>query len=219
MILCDYRERPSEIPDLLRKADCEVEFAQLPVGDYIIAGRILVERKSAADLDSSIKDRRLFDQMQRASEAYERVILIVEEGWGSLPLVGRVGALSRIIRTYGGKVSVVNVADKTELAVWLIRLYKQETQDPDSSRSPLDPTLRKQRLSDRDLRLRMLAHLPGVGAKAATALLEAHGSIAELTQLTVKELRKVEGIGKIRAERIHQILHGTEEEEADDDLI
>jgi ERCC4-type nuclease len=217
VIHCDFRERAGGVPDLLAKAGCQLDFVQLPVGDYIIAERILVERKSASDLDVSIKNRRLFEQMARASRSYEKVILIVEAGWGSLPAIGRVGALARVLREHAN-VSIVQVADRNELAMWIVRLDKQETGQVSPGRSVLDPTLRKRRLSDDQLRERMLAHLPGVGAKAARALLDAHGSIANLAALDIKQLRKVEGIGKVRAQRVYEIFHG-ERAEVDEDLI
>lgn len=218
MIHCDHREQRSGIPQLLIDAGCELEFAQLPVGDYII-GEVLVERKSAADLDGSIKDRRLFEQIDRACEAYSRVLLLIEAGPGSLPEAGRVGALVKLVRAHAS-VSVVTVDSHKQLALWLVRLERQAlaADQPQRERSVLDPTMRKQRLSDDDVRHLMLARLPGVGAKAARALLEAHGSIGAIAALNVRELRRVEGIGKVRAQRIHDVLHGHIADD-DDDLL
>jgi ERCC4-type nuclease len=217
VIHCDWRERAGGVPDLLVKAGCQVDFAQLPVGDYIIAERILIERKSSADLDASIKSKRLFEQIGRASGAYDRVVLLVESGWGSLPLRGRVGGLAKLVRAYPN-VSVVQVADAEELVMWIVRLEMQEQGESGERRSILDPSLRKQRMSDDQLRASMLAHLPGVGPKAAQALLQAHGSIAQIASLDPKQLRKVEGIGRVRALRIHELLNGVAGE-SDEDLI
>jgi DNA excision repair protein ERCC-4 len=223
MIHCDWREQRSGIPGLLIDAGCEVQFAQLPVGDYVI-GDVLVERKSAFDLDGSIKNRRLFDQVERAAAAYPRVLVLIESGPGSLPEVGRIGALAKLVRMHAA-VSVVHVEDREQLALWLVRLERQtlaaSSGEGQAVRNVLDPAMRKQRLSDDDVRLLMLARVPGVGAKAAGALLAAHGNLGTIALLDVRELRKVEGIGKVRAQRIYEIIHGNvaAARDEDEDLI
>src|SRR3712207_8568162 len=58
---------------------CSSDLAeQLPVGDYVLSDRVVVERKTGADLAASIKDRRLFEQIERLGEAYPAVVLVVE---------------------------------------------------------------------------------------------------------------------------------------------
>jgi hypothetical protein len=42
--------------------------------------RVAVERKTGADLAASIRDRRLFEQTERLTDAYEAAVLIVEDG-------------------------------------------------------------------------------------------------------------------------------------------
>lgn len=77
-ITYDHREERSGIPGLLLMEDLELEAAQLPVGDYLVSERLLIERKSIADLYASLKDGRLFDQMGRMREVYSRPVLLVE---------------------------------------------------------------------------------------------------------------------------------------------
>ena len=77
-IIIDTREVSSTIPDILR-LKAHVELRQLPVGDYIISERIAVERKRAEDFVESLINKRIFNQMDRLKEAYERSILIIED--------------------------------------------------------------------------------------------------------------------------------------------
>ncbi|RLA98086.1 MAG: hypothetical protein DRG83_14960, partial [Deltaproteobacteria bacterium] len=54
-ILADIRERKSGVPDLILKEGVSVIYGTLPIGDYVLSERVLVERKSIYDFASSIK--------------------------------------------------------------------------------------------------------------------------------------------------------------------
>ena len=65
-IICDDRERGSEVIAELRKLPCtDVVICRMQVGDYLIDGRVLVERKTVHDFVVSLKDGRLFRQVCR----------------------------------------------------------------------------------------------------------------------------------------------------------
>src|SRR4051794_11288641 len=98
-VLYDHRERRSGIPAALQKAGIDVAVEQLPVGDYILSDRLVVERKTGADLAASIKDRRLFDQVERLEEAYPAVVLIVEGTPIHISEASWRGALGRVLAT------------------------------------------------------------------------------------------------------------------------
>ena len=53
-IIVDNRERNIGIIESLEEQGIDLNFAQLPVGDYIISDRICIERKTASDFESSI---------------------------------------------------------------------------------------------------------------------------------------------------------------------
>ena len=77
-IVADERERQSGIPDELVNLKAVVDFAQLKVGDYIVAPDSAVERKSIRDLVKSIYDGRLFAQCSELVNHYAKPVLIVE---------------------------------------------------------------------------------------------------------------------------------------------
>ncbi|MHA1697424.1 MAG: ERCC4 domain-containing protein [Promethearchaeota archaeon] len=76
-ILMDVRE-PTDIRDWLVSEGVNVEIKRLDIGDYVISSDVIVERKSGADLTSSIMDNRLFDQVIRLHNAGQYPILILE---------------------------------------------------------------------------------------------------------------------------------------------
>ena len=78
VIIADYREKPSGIPDLLTQSGAEINFIQLKVGDYVINDEIIVERKSAEDFIQSLVSGRLFIQCAKLSRMCLRPLLLLE---------------------------------------------------------------------------------------------------------------------------------------------
>src|SRR3989344_2659916 len=75
-IIVDNREKNSLVISELIKRNQVVEFAQLPVADYII-NNIAIERKTINDLKSSIIDKRIFFQLNELKQ-YPNHLLILE---------------------------------------------------------------------------------------------------------------------------------------------
>lgn len=68
-IQVDDREAKGPVLRVLqRRADFEVTVAHLPLGDYLVDGRFLFERKTLPDLVESIKSGRLFSQALRLAQ-------------------------------------------------------------------------------------------------------------------------------------------------------
>ena len=77
-VIVDEREKPSSVPDFLKKLGLQVEFKMLDVGDYIISPICAVERKSSRDFLKSLYSGRLYDQASRIKEDYEKAFFIIE---------------------------------------------------------------------------------------------------------------------------------------------
>jgi DNA excision repair protein ERCC-4 len=62
----DDRESAGAVLPVLRECgDSQVAVMRLPLGDYVVDGRFLFERKTLTDLVAAIKDGRLFRQALR----------------------------------------------------------------------------------------------------------------------------------------------------------
>src|SRR5215217_7138345 len=120
-ILVDHRELRSGIPGALKRAGVPVAAAQLPAGDYVLSDRLIVERKTGADLAASIKDRRLFEQVDRLGEAYAAVVLVVE---GEPVHISEASWKSALGRVLVGGVALLPTEDRDDTARWLARLYR-----------------------------------------------------------------------------------------------
>ena len=111
-IIVDEREKKSGIPKLLAAIGVKTEIKTLVIGDYIVAPETVVERKTIADLLSSIFDGRLFDQCSRLTEHYQHPILLVEGNVDEIeeltdnPLIFY-GALSTVALALENKIELI----------------------------------------------------------------------------------------------------------------
>lgn len=75
-ITVDHREKNSLIPAFLEEKGFQVKWKQLPVADYLIKDTA-VERKTVADLKSSIINKRIISQLLELKQ-YPSHLLLVE---------------------------------------------------------------------------------------------------------------------------------------------
>lgn len=199
-VLFDHGEVKSGIPAALDAAGLDVSAVRLPAGDYLVSDRLVVERKTGADLAASIKDRRLFEQLDRLREAYTSVVLLVEGQPVHIAEPSWKGALARVLTT---GVSALQTSSRQDSAAWLVRLHRLE------GKGPSDPRGRPRRPTD-DLRQTaedVLGCLPGISTVTARRLLTHFGSLASVFAADETQLRAVAGIGPIRAARLAQLFH------------
>ncbi|MDP9378073.1 MAG: helix-hairpin-helix domain-containing protein [Actinomycetota bacterium] len=204
-VLCDHREALSGIPESLEAAGIPVQATQLPAGDYIVSDRVAVERKTGADLAASIKDRRLFEQLDRLADAYPAVVLVVEGEPVHIGEASWKGALARVLIAAG--VSVIQTNDPNDTAAWITRFRLLERKGPSAPRGlprVRRPTEDIQRNSED-----VLTCLPGISTVGARRLLAHFGSLAAVYTATANELREVPGIGPTRAAALAQLFAGS----------
>ena len=203
-IIVDQRERNADLLDRLEKVGFTVEVETIPVGDYIISDRVCIERKTASDFESSIMSGRLFDQLERMREAYERPIVIIEKGAGGFRLAEKVitGTLSAIYVDYG--IPIILSEGPANTAEILASLANRE-----QNGKRRDPSLKgaARAKTVRNYQEFMVGNLPGVGPKLARSLLTHFGSIRKLANADPKEMMDVEKIGKKKAEQIHRTIN------------
>ncbi|MEM3827545.1 MAG: ERCC4 domain-containing protein [Candidatus Micrarchaeaceae archaeon] len=202
-IFADQRERNVEILSTL-SSSATLEVRTLPVGDYVVSDRIAIERKTIRDFESSMKSGRLFDQVKRIHEYYERPIVIIE-GDRSEFLLGNNVIMGAIIALYIDYNSAVMLsADAKETAKMIVSIAKHEQTTEKRSLS-LKGSARA--YTTRDFQLMVVGNLPGVGPKLSEALLSHFKSPRNIANASVDELMEVDKIGRKKAERIYAALN------------
>ncbi|MGC8647425.1 MAG: ERCC4 domain-containing protein [Candidatus Micrarchaeia archaeon] len=202
-VIVDDRERNIAIIEGLEAKGVQVEFKQLPVGDYIISDRVCIERKTINDFENSLMNGRLFDQIKRLKDHYTFPILLIE-GDEEFMLRRNVinGAIAAIYIDYG----IVSISSRNahESADIIESLARHEQKDEHREPSPKGGA---RAYTEQQFQEFVVGNLPGVGLKLSRALLAHFGSIKNIANASVEQLMEVPKIGKKKAERIHDILN------------
>jgi DNA excision repair protein ERCC-4 len=200
--LVDHRERASTIPKALVAAGLDVQLTDLPVGDYVLGPGLAVERKGSNDLAASIRDGRIFDQAVRLQSTFAQAVLLVEGQPRGIAEDAWRGALCRLVED---GFSVLHSLDAKDSAAWIIRLAKRARragptpQAEGPRRAPRHPSAQAEA---------MLSVVPGISTTMARSLLLSFGSVAAVAAAAPEGLRRHPGIGRVRAVRLAEALHG-----------
>ncbi|EFK96020.1 ERCC4 domain protein [sediment metagenome] len=203
-VIVDYREKASGIIDLLRCDGIQVEIRKVPYGDYVINNAITMERKTARDFLISLIDGRLFTQVSKMKKHCIHPTLLIEgnpfkTGLDFDEAAIRGAILSIQIIWY---IPIIYSRQKEETKDIILMIGRQEEVYRDVV--PLRGGYRPRRLKSRQLFL--LQGLPRVGPTAAKRLLERFGSVANAVNAPIEDLIQVEGIGRVSAEKIREVL-------------
>lgn len=201
-ITMDDRERSSAVfENLTAVANVAVGVERLPVGDYLVDDRLLVERKTLKDFALSVIDGRIFRQMTRLAASRYSAVLILEGSSRDLAGAGIrreafQGALIFVSLVLG--VPVLRALDADETARLLIYAIRQTrlVVEGGVTRPGRRPKGKRRR------QLYILQGLPGVGPKRAARLLGRFGSVRDVFSAGEEALIAVEGVGRDTARRI-----------------
>lgn len=220
-ILLDYREAAcyDVLEELSEELDFSLEVTNLKAGDIAITGEraLLIERKSPNDLVSSIRNNRIFEQLVKmlSAESIEgkevaRIALLIHgELFGYLALekdyyAQIYGALMEISFVYG--VPVFFATNDSEMKSFLRTAIKRESEGKNDSEIRAR-WYRERKIPHKDERVYLLSSIPFIGEKLAQRLLERFGTIANIANASISELKKVELIGDKKAKLIYGIFH------------
>lgn len=205
-ITVDDREQSSGVPQILAAMDdVTAVIRRLPLADYDLDGRLLVERKTLPDFAVSVIDGRLFRQMTRLAMSPLKGVLVLEGRSRDLHNTGIrreaiQGALITTSLILG--IPVLRSFDPEETARLIIFAARQLNFAAAGGlpRSGYRPKGRRKR------QLYILQSLPGVGPARAARLLDHFGSVQKVLNASVESIAGVEGIGPETARGIEQIV-------------
>ncbi|MFH1425673.1 MAG: ERCC4 domain-containing protein [archaeon] len=188
-IVVDNREKNSLVPSFLMKKGFEIDWKQLPVGDYIVNG-VAIERKTVSDFKSSIINKRLIAQLAELKQYPKHLLLvegIIDEDLynGGIHENAFRGFMLSVLLEYG--TPVVFTHDEEDTVKYLSVLAKKEKKSEEGIRAS------KIMLSDREKVGFILEGFPNVGPKKARALIEKFGSLRGVVNADVEELKEILG--------------------------
>ena len=201
----DHREKGSCLADLAVDCDLfETSFERLRVGDYIVNGTVLIERKSSADFAMSILDGRLFRQARAMARTSLRTLFLIEspaaEESGPLHPHALFGACISLAVMW--RQPVIQSRNPEE-SLLLLRLAAEQTGTLDGLEL-IRCGYRPKRTERR--KLFILQGLPGVGPKLAASLLSHFGSVENVMKAGAEALQQVRGCGPKTAAALREVL-------------
>lgn len=183
-ILVDYREKNSLVPGFLKKLGCEFEFLELKVGDYLIEDTI-IERKEVKDFFSSIKDKRIFKQLEEMKQYPKQLLILEGNPYNTNFHENSVKGLILSINL-NHKVPIIITRGYEETAKYIELLSREKKKN-----FSLAPT-KKSLAGNEELEV-ILQSFKNVGPATAKKLLQKFGSLKKIFNLKEKDLEEFLG--------------------------
>lgn len=224
MLIIDSREKEGSklvklVEEKARILKIKTEKKWLEIGDYVF-DNICFEAKSVEDFIGSVMSKRLWTQMDNMDRHYKNNVVIIygdlpeaihniiKHGKSKLPIASRkimltnkfLGAIGRIV--LDTDIKPFWVKSESEASLIITAVCKMQPIERDVIR----PQVFK-RITTDDLRLDILTSVKGVSYKKAKLLIDNFGSVMEIGEQTSFEIQKLEGFGKVLADRIINVLN------------
>ena len=207
-IVVDQRELDSPIAKGLSTRDgVHTRLETLAVGDYVLSDQVAVERKSVADFVDTLTggDRSLFDQVGDLARAYARPVVVLEgeDLYGERDVHPNAvrGALSSLAVDFDA--SVLRTTDADDTANLLEVLATREQAEGDRTVSVHGDKSGRTRAEQQEY---VVSAIADVGPVTARSLLDHFGTIEAVMTAREDDLRAVDGVGEVTAERIREVV-------------
>ncbi|MCJ7606325.1 MAG: DEAD/DEAH box helicase family protein [Thermoplasmata archaeon] len=206
-ILVSRRIEGTELWTALEAGGFHPEAADLEHADVVVSHRTAVTVRSVQEFIDEISDGSMQAHLGKMKQAFLHPVLIVQgppEGRGVQSGNAAVyDALNRLLSGY--HMPVLSTADASETGSVVIALRKgEDSVERRAVQSTLDSPTRQ---------MFMVQGLPNVSASLAERLLKRFGNVREIADAEVEDLMQVDGIVRVIAEGIHDILGSRSEEE------
>ncbi|MEM4467442.1 MAG: ERCC4 domain-containing protein [Nitrososphaerota archaeon] len=206
MVIVDKREARSQVPSLLAKYNVSVRYDLLEVGDYALAGDILIERKSINDFISSLLDGRLFEQASALVAASSNPTMLVEgDLHKALSYFKNVnafwGAYASLI--YDFKLITVYTSSPEETARFISVISKRKKEE----KTEMWVKPKKKKGGTDDILINVLTSIPNVGVVTADRLLTGLGTLREIFNADPQTLSTVGKIPHNKSHKIYEIIN------------
>lgn len=198
IIIADIHERNALVISLLIKKGIDVHIESLKTGDYIV-GDIAIERKTVADLSSSIINKRILEQLNNLVQ-HKKYALLVEGNLASTQKILHKNALRGFLLSTAldRKIPVIITESAEETAENLTILARRTKKSPSSLRPSRIATNAKEQIRY------LLEGFPGIGPAAVQTIENHYTSFKEFANTSLEQLEKA--IGK-KAILVHTLLN------------
>lgn len=220
MLYIDDREPQELKEELVKRSQGDASIQRLSTSDISFGDEVGFERKEFRDLLSSIRDGRLWNQLNVLKNTYPKAYIIFEgNATSTIKGTTRDGRLSfspisdaELKTIYGiedaillgWNIPVIKTRDIADTANRINRLYTRYSKDKPSS--PPRPVVKRSKKPE-EIRLNMLQTISGLGPKTAKNILEIF-TIEDLVRIDDPSIliRDVKGLRRNIADLIIEVF-------------
>ena len=186
-MIVDTREPPRfrHLPGVIVK--------EMIIADFVV-GEIGIERKTLSDFIQSVKGGKMFNQLNDLCANFKRAMLLMEVDMGILTKTDKVillGALARIAADYK-ELNVVCLPIQIPADKFLLKLEEKVNTSSDEHHYSFRRVVGNPAVYS-------LVAFKGISPTLAKRLLEKFGSVFNVANASLDELKEIEGIGEGRA--------------------
>lgn len=212
-IIADHREKGTKTYEWLSSFDVNISDKQLDVADYIVSEHIGIERKTVDDFLTSFFNQRLFEQLEKMAESFEKPLLIIE-GNPSMLFESRNVHPNSI----HGVLSFITLDHKIPI-IWshspkvtASQIYWIGHREQIKKSNHLHARVCKRNKNTQEHQKFIVSGLPNINSVISRRLLKEFGTVKRVFSAKEERLTKVEGIGKKKANDIWCLLNDKYEE-------
>ena len=211
-IIIDHREDKNLIKNLIKKK-LDIKIKQLISADIIIYGKdyqgndvsIGIERKVQEDFLNSIIDKRIITQLIGLKENFNMQLLIIE-GQENLYSIRNFhpnairGMISSIVLDL--QVPIIETKSINDTIAFIETIISRL----EKPRKNISLLKKRKPLTLKEQQEYLVESLPGVGPSLSKALLKKFGSVKEIVNASIDQLKEVEKIGQKKADEIKKLV-------------
>jgi Fanconi anemia group M protein len=212
-ITISSRLKNSPVTATLGELGIDTRYITLRRGDFVLGDRFGIKYFRGDEFITAIKDRSFYREILELKREYSDPVIIVEcddpYNHPEVNLASVHGAV--LFASLPNRVPILTTRNDMETAQMIFMMAVQTGSSIDwqmaaaaNGKSAAPPGGN----GNGDPRLGIIANLPDVGPSLAKGLLRHFGSLARLFAARVADLKRVEGIGFKRAEKIFAFLNG-----------
>jgi len=198
MIRIDSREDGATIV-AFKNACHKIKIDTLESGD-IVQGEYAIEHKKPADFWQSLNDGRLFSQIEKMSLNFKAFAIVVSGNPEDILYnnVG-IGAISSCIVRGAPIIFCKNLSTTVKVSLALLEKWN------DGKNRNFNPSINKK--LTKDAQLNIITGIPNISEVVGNTLLNHFGSIRDICNASIDELKAVHGVGDVIAVKIFNSLN------------
>jgi DNA excision repair protein ERCC-4 len=184
-IIIDTRERNSLVPPELLAKGIKTEIKQLKVGDYII-NDLIIERKEINDLVHSIKNKRIFNQLNDLKKTKNKLLIIEGNIYSQKSLSPNAIKGFILSTTTNYKIPIIFTSHPKETAQYLALLSGKTKKEHSLN-------VAKKEMTHSQRQQFILESFEGIGPKTAQILIEKFQTLKNIFNQTENTLNPIIG--------------------------